>query len=68
MLVHVGKTPGRVDQVSLNTGATVADALSANDLDATGYTINLNSEVVNTSHLVHDGDRVLLTKEIKGNS
>ena len=35
--VRVGKLPGRIEEVALNGGRSVEDALAAVELDFTGY-------------------------------
>lgn len=66
--VQVTKVPGAMVPVVLNGGATVADALSAANIEVgSGYEIRLNNDVVSTDSTLNDGDVVLVTKMIKGN-
>lgn len=66
--VKVGVFPGRLEEVALEDGATVKDALRAAGKDATGYEVRVNSESADLSFELEDDDRVLLTKQIKGNN
>ena len=65
--VKVGCLPGRIEEVALNGGRTVADALTGAGLSAEGYEIRVNTESVDTTHTLSDGNVVLLVKKIKGN-
>ena len=65
--VRIGCLPGAISEIALNGGRTVQDALEAAGLDATGYEIKVNSQGVDTSHVLQNGDTVLLVKKIRGN-
>ena len=68
IIVKVGKLPGRIAEVVLEAGATVADALAVAELDATGYEVRLNGSPVDQATGLDDGDTLLLVKKIKGNA
>lgn len=65
--VRVGKMPGTITHVVLNGSHTVADALRAAGLDAAGYQIHVDGEIVGMTDELQGGDTVLLLKKIKGN-
>lgn len=66
--VQITKVPGAMKTVSLETGATVADALEIAELDVTtGYEIRVDDEIANTNTVLQDGSVVVITKMIKGN-
>jgi sulfur carrier protein ThiS len=67
IIVKVGKLPGRIQEVAVEDGASVADALEAAELDVTGYEIRLNGSPVDVDTELEDGDTLLLVKKIKGN-
>ena len=69
MKVKVGRMPGKITEVELQNGATIADALSAANLDASGNEMRLNGMVTEDfNRPVNDGAIVLLTPRIKGNN
>lgn len=65
--VKVGKLPGVLQDIALNGNRTAADAIAAANLSATGYQIRVNGEDVDGSYQLHDGDRVVLARTVKGN-
>ena len=68
ILVKVIRIPGAVTEVTLSSGATVADALSAAGVEPSGSeTIKVGAETVETSHTLADGDRVVVAQGAKGN-
>ena len=67
MTVRAGQLPGVVQEVALEDGATVADALAAAELDSEGYEIRVNGTPAETTTALSEGQTVLLIKKIKGN-
>ena len=65
--VRVGKLPGRIQEIAMNGGRTVADALEAAELAAEGYEIRVNGSPADAETELDEGDVVLLVKKIKGN-
>ena len=65
--VRVGRLPGRIAEIALNGGRSVADALAAAELDPTGYEVRVNGSPAEAGTELEDGDTVLLVKKIKGN-
>ena len=65
--ITVMVVPGRAVPVLLDDGATVADALNAAGVDATGMQVRLGGEAASLEAAVEHGDRVILTRQIKGN-
>ena len=66
--VRVGRLPGRISEIALNGGRTVADALGAAELDPAGYEIRVDGNPADASTQLADGQTVLLVKKIKGNN
>lgn len=67
MIVKIGKMPGRIEEIALEDGTTVQQALEIVGLDSEGYEIRVNGTASTTSAELSDGNVVLLTKMIKGN-
>lgn len=67
MQIRIGKPPGRIETIDLADDATVADALSAKNLDPAGYKIRVGGQIVQMDHTLREGDQVLLVREVKGN-
>ena len=65
IFVKITKVPGGVQEISLNEDATVADALEAANLDATGYSITVNGSEADTDDSLDDGDRIVLAQAVK---
>ncbi|NIT13202.1 MAG: hypothetical protein GTN99_02860 [Candidatus Dadabacteria bacterium] len=66
--VRIGVVPGNVDEIVLEDDATLADALNTKGLSMAGHTVQVSGRTVtSTSHRLVDGDRVMLTKAVKGN-
>lgn len=65
--VHVG-VPGNIKKVALpKDRATVAEALKAASLDASGYEIRLAGDRAGTEAPLKDGQTVLLLRPVRGN-
>ena len=65
--VRIGKLPGRIDQIGLNGGRKVRDALVGATLDADGYEIKVNATPANAETDLKEGDIVLLVRKVRGN-
>lgn len=65
--VTVMVVPGKATPVLLPDGATVAQALAAAGVDATGMQVRLGGDPASLEAVVEHGDRVILTRQIKGN-
>ncbi len=66
--VSVGQVPGTINRYILPEGSTIDDALTEAGLDSTNFQVRVGgSEVTDLSRKLVEGDRVLLTKQIKGN-
>jgi sulfur carrier protein ThiS len=66
ILVRVGHLPGKVEDIALDGGRTVADALAAAGLDSAGFEVLANGSPVNgleKAWELHEGDTVLLHKK-----
>ena len=64
--VRVGLLPGRIDDIALNGDRTVAAALTAAQLDCSGYQIKVNGQDAGTGDSVKEGDTVLLVRKVSG--
>lgn len=64
---RIGRLPGTLASVALEDGATIADALSAAELDATGFEVRRNGQTASMTDRVAEDDNILLTRQIKGN-
>lgn len=66
--VDVTKVPGAMKQVTLEPGATVADALRIAEIEVgTGYEVRVDGDNTNMDATLEDGATVVVTKMIKGN-
>lgn len=69
MQVQVGIVPGTgLSPVALGSGATVNDALVAAGLSSDGFTVTVDGQNSHGSHVLSEGQRVILTKNAKGNA
>ena len=65
--VRVVRVPGAVKEVCLDDGATVGDALSQAGIDlGAGEAVTMNGNLVESTRIVHEGDRVIVAKGAKG--
>ena len=61
------RVPGAVTEVGLESGATIADALTAASVDVgSGETVKLNGGDTSMDAVVSDGARILVAKAAKG--
>ena len=67
MAITIGKVPGTLQNIAVEDGATVADALSAAGLAVDGFEIKINGATGTTSTRLVDNAKVFLVKKIKGN-
>ncbi len=66
--VKVGQVPGRIQEVALDEGSTVRQALQAASIDAgAGYTVTVNGESADMNDELDGDSTVLVTRKIKGN-
>ncbi len=65
--VRIGRLPGRIEELALESGSVVADALEVSALDPEGYEVRVNGAPTDLEAELTDGDTVLLVKKIKGN-
>lgn len=65
--VKVSTVPGTIKELALEDGASVTDAVEAAGLSLSGFTITINGSSGSHSTRLQDGDRVVLTKNAKGN-
>ena len=69
MKVKVAVVPGKVSNVVLDEGTTIADAIRVAGIDPSGYEMKVNSvTATNFNEQLSDGDMIFLAKQIKGNS
>lgn len=66
--VKVIRVPGLAVEVGLEDGATVADALSAANVQIqSGEQLTVNAGAATTSTSLSDSDRIVLARSAKGN-
>lgn len=66
--VRLARVPGSVQELALNDGATVSDALTAAGTSVqSGEVLKVNGADASLGTQLNDGDRVLLVKGAKGN-
>ena len=66
-VLRVGKMPGRITEVVVNTGATIADVLEVAGLDAQGYSIKVDGQASSLDAKVTESTNlVILAQEVKG--
>ena len=68
--VNVGQFPSAgqgVRPVTLDDGATVAQAIAAASLTADGFDVRVNGQPATQDQVLADGDSVVLARKIKGN-
>lgn len=64
--VKVAKLGSAVKEVALDSGATVADALNAADVDIEGAEIRVNGNPATEASAIKGGDIITLVPKIKG--
>ena len=66
--VNISKVPGTVRTVTLNGARTVRAAATEAGLTVTGFQPRVNGDNATLDTAVRNGDRIVFTKQIKGNS
>ena len=67
-IVKVGKMPGRITEVAVPVGATVAEVLALSELDANGFEIKVDGNVGGLDTKVTETTSlILLAQMVKGN-
>ena len=66
--VKIIEVPGSVQEVALEDGATVADALTVAGVSADGYKITVDNRPASTSTSISNGSRIIVAKAAKGNN
>lgn len=70
VVVRVGMMPGRITEVAVEEGATIASVLSIADLNPSGYDVKVDGvkcEDVATAIITSATSLILLAKQVKGN-
>ena len=68
LLVKAGFMPGKIQEVAIQEGGTVRDALGVANIDVPeGYTIKVNESTTDMDTVLQNGDLVLVAKNFKGN-
>ena len=66
-ILRVGKMPGRITEVVVNTGTTIADVLEVAGLDAQGYSIKVDGQESSLNATVtEETNLVILAAQVKG--
>jgi sulfur carrier protein ThiS len=66
IMVKVAKLGSKVNEVALQEGQTIQDAINASGVPATGLDMRLNGEAVDPNTKAEDGDVITLIPKIKG--
>ena len=67
LVVKVGRVGATIQEVSLEEGSVVEDALEAAKLSPKATeSVRVNGEDVDMDYELEDGDRVMLVKDIRG--
>ena len=66
--VKITKFPGRTEEVMLEDGSTVQDAIDSSSVaeSADGFTIKINGNEATSASSIIDGDRIILATSTKG--
>ena len=68
-VIRVGVMPGKIQEVAVEVGYSVAQALEIAGYDASGYDIKMdNTKVVVTEPITSATELILLVKQVKGNA
>lgn len=65
--VRVGRLPGKIENIVLNGGRKVKDALEGAELSSNGHEIRVNGVEATLETDLSQGDTVLLVRKIRGN-
>lgn len=66
-IVKVGKMPGRIQEIVVDSEMTVRELLTHADLSAEGFDVKADGEKVDLDDVVNGYNTVLLVKQVKGN-
>jgi hypothetical protein len=67
-VIKVGKMPGRLQDIAVDSSTTYAEALEIAEVDASGYEVKADgTKVTDLDAPVGSTNLVLLTKMVKGN-
>ena len=66
ILIKVARLGTQVQELALNTGATVASALESADLTIESEDVRVNNNAASESTVLNDGDIVTLVPKVKG--
>ena len=65
--VRVGKMPGRIQEVEVEEGATIAEVVEQTGLDVSGFESRINGTTVAMDTVVEEDQDILFFRKIKGN-
>ena len=65
--VSVTSFPGGQEAVVLEGGDTVASVVERADFSTSGFQITVNAQPATADTAVRNGDRIVLTRQVKGN-
>ena len=67
--IKIGVMPGRIEELAVEAGTTIEQAIAVAGLDATGYDIKVDGNTVtDLNATVDNAGIILLVKQVKGNS
>lgn len=68
-IIRVGVMPGRINEVAVEVGTSVADVIELAGLNADGYDIKVDGDKVDKNfNVAEETELVLLVKQVKGNA
>lgn len=68
-LVKVGIMPGRITEVAVELGQSIASVIELAGLDSEGYEVKVDGETVNAEEttIQPETNLILLVRQVKGN-
>lgn len=66
-VVKIAQLPGKVQEIAIEAGTTVQQALELASLSADGFEIKVDSVPADMNTVVDGATMILLTKKVKGN-
>lgn len=67
-VLRVGKMPGRIQEVVVETGASVGEVLELAELSADGYEVKVDGKVATLNTQVTESTNlIILAQKVKGN-
>lgn len=64
--IKVGKFPGMINEMAVDSDATVGSVLELAGLESQGYEVQLDGDVVSKEDKIGEGNLLVLAKQVKG--